>query len=142
MSVPRGTRLRPFARFWYDPVYRVNLFAICCWPNAFHANVRRLLKGTVLQSRADEVIGHLGAPLDGCAGRTFRLAIAAQTGGLHPIVVLWIRPGSDVSVVTHEAWHAAWWIFHERGVTFNEGADEPMGYYLQFLVRAALGWHR
>jgi hypothetical protein len=54
--------------------------------------------------------------------------------------VIWVKPGQHVSVLMHEAWHAAYWVLRSRGVQFDDGygADEPMAYYLQWIVRSAL----
>ena len=137
---------RRFARWFSDPVYRVNYFVVCV-PRADFIETLRALVTTTDLTKAEQgaLIGAVQQSpgnLDGCNGRCYRLSVNAGKGaGRFPVVVIWVLPGVDVTVVMHECWHALYWVFQHRGVQFDdgEGADEPVAYYLQSLVRRALG---
>lgn len=135
-------KLKPFARSFADRQYRVDYFVICSRAQDFHPTLLKLLKRTKLAEQAADIVRVVAeSPVSGCNGRCWRLAIDAMT----QIIIIWLRPGADISVVTHEVWHAAFWVFQERGITLDSGvttwrngADEPMAYYLQWLVRSVL----
>jgi len=136
-------RLKPFARSFADRLYRVDYFVVCSREQDFHPTLLKLIKRTSkIAKLAPSIVRNVAmSPVDGCNGRCWRLAISPK---LH-VIIIWLRPGADVSVVTHEIWHAAFWVFQERGATLDSGvttwrngADEPMAYYLQWLVRSVL----
>lgn len=139
--------LKPFVRSFSDPIYRVSFVAVCCAPGDIVRKVRLALRqqtdasskitnkiATALQASVDR-----GAT-EGAGGVAFR--IDPDTRGTHgPFAVIWARPGSHEKVIVHEAWHVAFWVFRNRGVNFHSTDDvmEPMAYYLEWLVNAALG---
>lgn len=138
-------KLRPFARFFSDRIYRTNYLAICCARPALMHHARRLVRTTNLtRDDREGLLRALAASIDydaNCNGQCFRLNPTDAAGNTVAFSVLWFRPGVDVSVVTHEAWHALFWTFRDRGVRFDagDGADEPVAYYLQWIVRSVLG---
>lgn len=132
-------KLKPFARWFPDPVYRVTFFVVCCRSEAFMATLTKLVALTDHPRKPAflrAVSGSYDDAMEGCNGRCFRI------DGPKSAAVIWIQPGVDVSVLVHELWHALFWIFQHRGVRFDagEGADEPVAYYLQSLMRRALNW--
>lgn len=138
-------KLKPFARLFSDQVYRLTYFVICSPRQAFVPEFTKLLKTTDLSPKGrqgvlDALLASDGARVDDCTGRCFRLTPDDGQNQL-PMAVIWLLPGESVSVLTHEAWHAVFWVFRERGVSFEDGygADEPVAYYLDFLIRKALG---
>jgi hypothetical protein len=141
-------RLEPFARSFADPIYRTDFFIVCSEGEKFHAALGRLLRASRIADAEQEIVGEVAkASVEECTGRCWRLerVTGRRTNAL---VVIWLRPDSDISVVTHEAWHAAFWIFQQRGFQFDSGTsswqngvDEPIAYYLQWLVRSILNLH-
>lgn len=135
-------KLRPFARAFADTIYRTDYFVVCSAPIDFLPALRKLLTKNVNVGLANGIIDGVSAhSVDECNGRCWRLEMSSR----NHIAVIYLRPGADVSVVTHEAWHAAFWVFQERAVRLDcglsprdNGADEPMAYYLQWLVRSIL----
>jgi hypothetical protein len=151
--VRKAWALAPFTRHWEDPVYRVSWIVVCTPRPSFVSAVRRALRrvdradaAAILRALTDS--GSTAADLDGCAGTCYQLD-PIIAGNPVPIVVIWINPGADISVLVHEAWHGVYWVFRSRHVGLDDGgdpksggADEPLAYYLQHVVRAALGLAR
>lgn len=127
--------LRPFARCFADPIYRVDYFVVCAEERDYLPALRKLLRSYTILSRKtqQEILDRAQHPLTRCAGRCIRLSNPKVEA-----VVIWLRPGADISVLVHEAWHAAYWVFEGRVTAWNDGVDEPMAYYLQWIVRQAL----
>lgn len=144
-------RLKPFARFFGESIYRTDYFVICSREQDFIPTLKKIIKtDTNLGKGGLDIVNHVAkSSNEECNGRTWRLTHRTSKRKVNAIIVIWMRPGVDVSIVTHEAWHAAFWIFQDRGMhldaghspTYN-GADEPMAYYLQWLVRSMLGLHK
>lgn len=138
-------RLRPFARWWGDQVYRVSYFALCCRREQVIPTFKKLLRTTDFAAANQRELVNLvkDVDFDDCNGRTIRLPYRKHPASTstYPVVVIWVRPDADVAVLTHECWHALYWVFTNRGVCFDEGmgADEPVAYYLTYLIRKALG---
>jgi hypothetical protein len=130
-------RLKPFARWFPDRIYRVTFFVICCREQDFIPTLRKLVGRTNCPDKQGLVRAVEASPHDmtDVNGRCFRIA-----GKATPCAVIWLRPGVDVSTLVHELWHALFWIFRDRGVQFDDGvgADEPVAYYLQAIVRQSL----
>lgn len=137
--------LKPFARFFPDSIYRVSYFVVCSKPERFLTDVRRLLRAHA--PKRDEraaILTALEASIrpdwGDCRGTCFRLTPPVGDDIL-PCIVIWLKPGTDVGVLVHEAWHALQSVFARRGVRFDdgEGANEPTAYYLEWIVQKALG---
>jgi hypothetical protein len=132
-------KLKPFARFFYDPVYRVNYFTVCCRPEKYQAELVKAMRASILtKSDRGEILRKCPLDAEGCAGRTFRLEAKVKTR-VASVVIVWLRPGSDVTTVAHEAWHAVIWVFLDRGVKFHDSSEEAVAYYHQWIMRATLG---
>lgn len=142
LEAPRWPRevIRPRARAFHDPIYRATYFVVCCRPEAFLATLRTLTRTFYASHRvANEIVAQCEAhSVEGCNGRCW--CLPGRRATTSHAVVIFLRAGSDVSVATHEAWHAARWIFDYRGADLNAaGGEESVAYYLQWLVRQSLG---
>ncbi len=132
-------KLKPATRAFYDPIYRTNYYVVICGPDVFRERLRVLVRRHAGASVAKEVWEKCHHTVEDCNGRAYRLE-ALKSAVVAHICVIFLRAGADVSVVSHEAWHAVRWVFNHRGVDLNDsGSDEAAAYYLQWLVRAALG---
>lgn len=128
-------RLRPGARDFYDPIYRVTYVVIISRPEEFRPTLKKLLRVTVRPAPAASIWAWTTHDVSTCNGRVWRLE-----PGKAQVVVIWLRAGGDMGTLVHEVWHAARWVLETRGVRgISEDLDEPMAYYLQWITRRALG---
>ncbi len=146
--------LRPFTRFFSDPIYRTNYIVVCSPRKRFEARVKSALEQQADASSAvrKSVLAALDVDKHGLGvqsylssayGCTFRL-LPEHGDGMLPFVIIWVQPGADVGVLAHEAWHGVFWVLSRRGVTFNAGDEdfapmESVAYYLEWVVQRALG---
>lgn len=130
--------LRPTAKSVYDPVYRANYFLIVSRPQDFHPTLRKLLRPTSLRPDTEELVRLTSADLLENNGRCFRLSPRVK-GKTQSVIVMWVRAGTDVSVLVHEILHAVIWVFGDRGAHVDQDNDEAFTYYVQWLIRWSLG---
>lgn len=132
-------KLQPLARFEYDPVYRANYAVVVSRPNDFRSSLRKLLKRAPVD--VAEIMEMTAESIDDCDGRCWRLRpqVAQKNAYLY---VIWVRAGVDVSVLVHELLHAVIHCFHDRGVEIALDHEEALTYYVQMLLRWAMGVRR
>lgn len=139
-------RITQRVQYLHDPVYRVSFIVVCSAAKDFRPTVARtLLTTTATAAQRRAILRALDLSMEEawytCYGRCFRLDPPNGTGGTLPFVVVWVQPREgNVATLVHELWHAAYWVFRERGVRFDSGmgADEPMAYYLSWLTERVL----
>jgi len=135
-------RIHPFARFFVDRIYRVSYVVVCCPRAEFRRHVARLLRKNGEAADVSAVLRAFdespGLP-DDCSGRIYRLRPEGSRGLQLPIVLIWLSPRASLGTVVHEASHAAQWVFSICGVDTNDlAADEPLAYYLEWIVAEIL----
>lgn len=137
--MPRTSwKLPAFARTFTDYIYRVDYIAICSREQDFHPTLKKCLE--IISPLDVKEVMRMVTPHsnENCNGRCHRLETKRLT--TRPLVVMWIRKGIDVSVVSHEAWHAARWVLAGRGLDLSpDASEEAVAYYLQWIIRSALG---
>lgn len=130
--------LRPFARLFYDQIYRAHYFVVCCDKTSFHPTLRKLLRLTDLVHPQDVIEKVSTYTLDGCDGRIFRFPMLHVKKPVS-IVIIWLRPNADITTLAHEAFHAARWVLEARGHDLtHEAGEEATAYYLQWIMRSSL----
>lgn len=49
-------------------------------------------------------------------------------------VAIWLKPNAQISVLAHEAVHAAWYALSDLGMKFSDESDEAFAYYIGWIV--------
>jgi hypothetical protein len=117
----------------HDPIYMQDVIVAIAEPSA-----ARILKTVVRTGYSVRDVEDLREMLDlsDADGRTL---IDPDTGAVI-IRLKRLRKGSaeDVSNLVHECVHAATMLFERIGFPLKSKTDEPMAYYVGFLVRSIL----
>lgn len=117
----------------HDPIYVQDVVVAIAEPSAV-AIVRAVVKAGYTVSNIDELVKMLD--MDSVDGRTL---INPDTGAV-VIRLKRLRKGdaNDVSHLVHECVHAATMLFDRIGFPLKSKTDEPIAYYVAFLVRSIL----
>jgi hypothetical protein len=117
----------------HDPIYVQDVVVAIAEPSAV-AIVRAVVKAGYTVSNIDELVKMLD--MDSVDGRTL---IDPDTGAV-VIRLKRLRKGdaNDVSHLVHECVHAATMLFDRIGFPLKSKTDEPIAYYVAFLVRSIL----
>jgi repressor of nif and glnA expression len=117
----------------HDPIYVQDVVVAIAEPSAV-AIVRAVVKSGYTVSNIDELVKMLD--MDSVDGRTL---IDPDTGAVI-IRLKRLRKGdaNDVSHLVHECVHAATMLFDRIGFPLKSKTDEPIAYYVAFLVRSIL----
>jgi hypothetical protein len=117
----------------HDPIYVQDVVVAIAEPSAV-AIVRAVVKAGYTVSNIDELVKMLD--MDSVDDRTL---IDPDTGAVI-IRLKRLRKGdaNDVSHLVHECVHAATMLFDRIGFPLKSKTDEPIAYYVAFLVRSIL----
>ena len=129
-------KIRPLSRSFVDEIYGVVYVALSCKqedvPRLYQRELGKVRK-LKARDRAAAVKSLLDSPPVGeCAGF---FAHHVGKGETADIGLIYVQPGMPISVLVHEVWHACFWCFQEHHVDFSGyGANEPMAYYLDWMI--------
>lgn len=117
----------------HDPVYQQNVLVVIGEKNVSRI-IRAIKKSGYPVPYPDELVNLLD--LTNANART----VGDRASGLVVIRLEKLSPRSsaDIAVLAHECVHAATMLFDRIGFPVKAETDEPVAYYVSFLVRAIL----
>lgn len=118
----------------HDPVYQQSVLVVIGEKSASRI-IRAVKRSGYAVPHPDEMVNLLQLS-SGANGRT----VGDRDSGLVVIRLEKLSPRSaaDISVLAHECVHAATMLFDRIGFPVKAETDEPVAYYVSFLVRAIL----
>lgn len=114
---------------YFDPLYRVNHALVICKPDQFFTRVGKILPKAICQGLRrflnDEPPHSLGCCIQ-------------QWYEHRQLVLIWLDVDCDVSVLAHEALHAACYVLKNKGIKMGDKSEEAYTYYMEWVMDQGL----